>query len=252
MSHTVSPGFVRAFADSMPEAYRNKYSAEAIASHARVVAGRGDKRANVGIFQSHGGRSGMCVVAADRPGLLSTISAAFVLCGLDVTDAEAYTRRSGAGKDEAVDLFWLRPQDPSQRGSVTTADAERVERLLVDLLEGKADSKAIFEKYPSPAPVGADTVVRFLDDSEGGLATLEVETTDRSGLLLALSHALYQQRVQIVRSEVRTIENRVLDRFTVVELDGAAISRARRLEIQVAVLNAVEPARRTTPPSASP
>ena len=34
-----------------------------------------------------------------------------------------------------------------------------------------------------------------------------------------------------------------------VEFDGKPISSARRLEIQVAVLNAIEPARRTVPPA---
>jgi hypothetical protein len=95
----------------------------------------------------------------------------------------------------------------------------------------------------------ADALVRFLDDSDGGLLTLEVETTDRSGLLMALSKALFEQRVQIVRSEVRTVSGRVFDRFTVVEFDGSGISPARRLDIQVAVLHAIEPARRSSPPS---
>jgi UTP:GlnB (protein PII) uridylyltransferase len=47
--------------------------------------------------------------------------------------------------------------------------------------------------------------------------------------------------VSIVQSEVKTIGERVFDRFSVVELDGSPISPARRLQIQVAVMSAVEP-----------
>jgi UTP:GlnB (protein PII) uridylyltransferase len=74
---------------------------------------------------------------------------------------------------------------------------------------------------------------------------LEVETDDRSGLLLALAHALFEQNVQIEESEVRTVEGRVYDRFHIVEFDSKPINPARRLEIQVAVLSAIQPVGRT-------
>jgi [protein-PII] uridylyltransferase len=83
--------------------------------------------------------------------------------------------------------------------------------------------------------------VRFIENADGNFSTLEVETGDRSGLLLALSQALYNQRVQIVGSQVKTVNNRVFDRFHIVELDGTAIGASRRLEIQVAVLSAIDP-----------
>ncbi|MGC4091877.1 MAG: hypothetical protein QM756_29135 [Polyangiaceae bacterium] len=84
-------------------------------------------------------------------------------------------------------------------------------------------------------------MVRFIENADGNFSTLEVETGDRSGLLLALSQALFQQRVQIIGSQVKTVKGRVYDRFHIVEFDGSAIGAARRLEIQVAVLSAVDP-----------
>jgi hypothetical protein len=45
-----------------------------------------------------------------------------------------------------------------------------------------------------------------------------------------------------VESEVKTTGSRVFDRFHIVELDGRPIGPTRRLEIQVAVLSAVQPA----------
>ena len=73
-----------------------------------------------------------------------------------------------------------------------------------------------------------------------------------AGLLLAVSRALYAQQVQVIRSEVHTIGDRVVDRFRVAELDGTPVAPERRLEIQVAVLSAAEPAKRLSTPSNPP
>lgn len=255
MRKVASPEYVRAFAESMPPGYRERYHGHAIATHARIAAARGDDLVNVGLVDGpKGDAQAICVVAEDRPGLLSTISAAFVLCGLDVAAAEAYTRDNQAGRKEAVDVFWLRHLDEVGQGTpVSEPDIQAIRESLTALLRGDSAQREIAERRSVPPPVvrrGADAIVRFVDNEAGGLATLEVETNDRSGLLLALSSALFQAHVQIVRSEVRTVGDRVLDRFTVVEFDGSPIRSARRLEIQVAVLNAIEPARRTQPPTA--
>lgn len=186
------------------------------------------------------------MIADDRPGLLAIISAAIVMCGLDVVYAEAHTRRLPNGKAEAVDIFFLRHALPEQRKvRVSRQEIAALQETLIGLLEGRIDARGATpprETALAPAPTGdIGTVVRFIESGDGVLGTLEVETGDRSGLLLALSRALFEQRVQIVESEVKTVEDRVYDRFTVVELDGRPISPERRLQIQVAVLSAIEP-----------
>ena len=85
--------------------------------------------------------------------------------------------------------------------------------------------------------------MRFVEGSDGCLSTLEVETEDRTGLLLSLARALFAARVQIVRSEVRTVEDQVFDRFTITEPNGGPVNAERRLAIQVAVLSALDPRR---------
>jgi [protein-PII] uridylyltransferase len=242
------------FAESLPKAYREKYDADVMVAHATVATQRGDATASVGLFGRAG--NGLCVVANDRPGLLSLISASLVVCKLDVHHAEVYTRQLGDKQREAVDLFWVRKLDAPPGASLVQSDAERLEKAIVSFVTGEKDARAAVERYliesagsGSSGPM--DATVRFVADPAGGLATLEVETTDRSGLLFSLASALFDQRVQILESEVRTVDERVFDRFRLVEFDGTAISSGRRLEIQVAVLNAMEPARRTVPPGNS-
>jgi [protein-PII] uridylyltransferase len=237
-----SPDFVREFANSMPRAYQKATNAETQAEHAGVALRRGDDIAYIELLTpTRDAPSTLLVVADDRPGLLATISAAFVLSDVDVIDAEAHTRRTSGGRAEAVDVFWVRKAGADKTRPVTPEQITEVQVTLSHLLEGKLDRAAASQRA-SLAPVKvSETIVRFLESKDGALSTLEVETDDRSGLLLALAHALFEQDVQIEESEVRTVEGRVYDRFHIVEFDGKPIAPARRLEIQVAVLSAIQP-----------
>jgi UTP:GlnB (protein PII) uridylyltransferase len=251
MAQSPSPQFITAFVASLPRAYGDKYDSDVIVAHARVAAARGSEPVRVGLFGRAG--NGLSVVADDRPGLLALISSALVACQLDVNHAEVYTRAPTDGGREAVDLFWVRKLDAAPGTPLIQADADRVQEMLGKLLRGEENPRSAVDRQiaagaEKSAGKGADATVRFVADPSGGLATLEVETTDRSGLLFSLASALFEQRVQIVESEVRTVEDRVFDRFRLVEFDGTPINSARRLEIQVAVLNAIEPARRSVPP----
>jgi [protein-PII] uridylyltransferase len=235
---------VRSFAASLPPSYRANFDASAILAHSRVARERESAPANIGAFFSNRvPGAAICVVADDRPGLLATISAALVMCGLDVIEAEAYTRRVAGKQDEAVDIFWVRHEDPSdQRLRLSHEEIVQLCQTLIGLIEGKLDRRKVDPSArPAVTPAAKETVVRFIEGEDGTFATLEVETFDRSGLLLALSQALFAQRVQIVGSQVKTRGGRVFDRFHIVELDNKPISPARRLDIQVAVLSAIDP-----------
>jgi [protein-PII] uridylyltransferase len=233
-----------AFSASLPESYRRNFAPAAVEQHATLARDREGTRPEIGIFTSDRPGTALCVIADDRPGLLATISAALVLCDLDVIEAEAYTRRVDGAHNEAVDVFWVRYRDAERKSTpLEQATVERLRKVLADLIEGKLATPppAMPGAAPTPTPSSAETVVRFIEGDDGSFTTLEVETGDRSGLLLLLSQALFKQRVQIISSQVKTVNNRVFDRFSIVELDGASITPARRLEIQVAVLTAIDP-----------
>jgi len=228
----------------MPESYRRNFDGRAVSAHAAIAESRGEALVNIGLFPSSRPGTALCVVAEDRPGLLASISGALVLSRLDVIEAEAYTRRVPGARDEALDVFWVRHDPPELRKEpVTEAQIEALRQTLIGLIEGKVDRSRVHEPggRPGATPSAAETVVRFIEGVDGSFATLEVETGDRSGLLLALAQALFHQRVQIVSSKVKTTGTRVFDRFSIVEFDGSPISPSRRLEIQVAVLTAVDP-----------
>jgi [protein-PII] uridylyltransferase len=222
------------FLASMPAAYAAKVSRELRPIHARIAESRGRQLVSIGVFPSgREGTAGLCVVAEDRPGLLATISAALYQHGFNVLDAEAYTRVRADDTREAVDLFWVR-RTAAQHLTLLPSEVEALRATLTELLEGHRSLEA-----PKVAQPAGETRVRFLEAENGTYSTLEVQGTDRPGLLLALTQALFQNRVQIASCEVRTIGGMVLDRFELEEHDGRAISPDRQLEIQVAVLSAI-------------
>lgn len=226
---------VSAFAASLPAEYRERFNPAQIAIHAHTRS----KRQNGALLVAslfpwpHPRQSALCVIAPDQPGLLALISSALTQSGFEVDAAEAYTKQD---THEAVDIFWLR--DPHKR--ITQEAVEAFCELAAEILSSRSEHS--LQPPPpaqSPAPSGQGTTVRFLEDAAGALTVLEIETDDRSGLLWAITRALYKQNVQIVGSKIRTENARVYDRFTLVELDGTPIRDERRFMIQVEILSAI-------------
>jgi [protein-PII] uridylyltransferase len=231
-----------AFRASMPARYRESFEGTAMREHAAIVARRGDAPAHVEIWRRlPQGGAVACIVADDRPGLLSLISASLVVQSLDIVSAQAYTRALSDGRSEAVDFLWLR-RDAEHPLPIRAADAVQVAALLGGLITGKRSLESVMRRArprDSLAP-GATTRVTFNETPNHGVSVLTVETFDRPGLLLAITLALFNARVQIVGTEAETAGSRVVDRFTIVELDGAPIQRNRRGAVQTAVLAAID------------
>ncbi|HEY3668857.1 MAG TPA: hypothetical protein VGL19_22820, partial [Polyangiaceae bacterium] len=157
---------VRAFAASLPESYRRNFDLVAIGAHTKIARERESASANVGsFFSSRVPGSAVCVVADDRPGLLATISAALVLCGLDVIEAEAYTRRVAGRPNEAVDVFWVRHEKDAQRKlRVSKEEIDLLRTTVIGLLDGKLDRRRADPSVrPPPTPSASETVVRFIE-----------------------------------------------------------------------------------------
>jgi [protein-PII] uridylyltransferase len=233
------------FQASMPDRYREAFDARAIREHAAIVARRAGAPVHAEIWQRlpRGGGAIVCVVADDRPGLLALISASLVAHQMDVVAAHAYTRIDPeTGRGEAVDFLWLQ-RDASLPMPVRQGDVTRIADMLRALVLGETTIEKVIRRVraPRPAPPGASTRVMFDGGTDdGGLVVLTVETFDRPGLLLTVTQALHRAGVQIVATDASTRAGRVIDRFTIAELDGTPIRAPRRGMVQMEVLSAVE------------
>jgi [protein-PII] uridylyltransferase len=235
------PDPVAAFATSMPARYRELFDNDAARDHAEIVARRAGAPAHAEIWkEQRDGGAIVCIVADDRPGLLSFISATLVVHAMDVVAAQAYTRAAPEGP-EAVDFFWLK-RDGVDTSPIALADVNRIAGVLRSLVTRELTIDAMMRKTGArPAPAaGATTRVMFEEKAETGLTVLTVETFDRPGLLLAITKALSRARVQIVASEAMSRDGQVVDTFTIVEFDGAPLRANRRGVLRIEVLAAIE------------
>jgi len=237
-----SDEFVWSFVESMPPHYGG-YEPATIRAHAAFAYQRRGAGVRVGTWRRlPGGSVAICIVAPDRPGLLSLIAAALSSHDLDVIAAQIYTRTLPKKEQEAVDLFWLRRRPKAHSPpEIPNEEIGQMESLLSDLLKGDVLAERLVERATLEAPYAAPgmTVVRF-ETGHDGASVLVVQTLDRPGLLLTISRCLFCLDVQVVESDVSTTQGRVLDRFYLVDFDGRAISERRRGQIEMEVLAAVE------------
>jgi [protein-PII] uridylyltransferase len=229
-----------ALLDQMPRRYLLEHGPEEIASHMRVgfafLADR--QRARVEPFRdpnAGGLRSwGLVVVASDRPGLFATIAGVLTGCGHNILAASAYTTRDGL----ALDLFEV---DPIAGGpDEQELERARIEKRLGAVLAGVAEMpvprqsslpKVLREKAPS---------ARIENDDSDFYSIIDVEATDRPGLLYDLSRALSDEGLSLVTVRASTRASRATDAFYVTTLDGHKLVDTDQMRrVEEAVLRAI-------------
>jgi [protein-PII] uridylyltransferase len=229
---------VEAFAASMPTRYGVLFDVRAIRKHAAIAHRRGKRPAYAEVWRALGdGTAAICVVAEDRPGLLSAIAAALVSHKLDVITALIFSRVAGGGLAEAVDFLWVRRSLSSDTAAIGADEAQSVGEVLSAILAGTVSIEEIAQRTAAAAPpAGPEVAVRFEPTDEDGRAVLLVEAPDRPGMLLTITRELFQHGSQIVRSLVRTADGRAYNRFELSEFSGQPLSPERREQIQAAVV----------------
>lgn len=232
---------VAAFAASMPAEYRASFDHASVAAHAAIAKERADKSTHVAIWRELPRMVGICVVAVDHPGLLSQVSAALVAHDIDVVSANAYTRTLPNGKAEAFDLLWLRRMSTAALAHVPIGarDVSRVAEMVDALVSGRTTFPGAVRASRAERAEAAETRVRF-DDGKDGTTVLTVEAVDRPGLLLAVTRTVFASGLQIMGLRATTEDGRAIDRLHLAELDGKPLGIDRRLELQTAILAAME------------
>ena len=223
------------FKASMPPAYAAQFTPEDIEEHAQIVLSRTGEASLGAIWRSfQDGLTILCVVADDRPGLVSLVSAAFVAHGIDVRGAQIYCRTLPDQRLEAVDFFWV-------RGSATGTLPElnrfaRCLRTLEGFIRGSASPKRARDSG-SPKPV--TTRVALVPSSESQGWELSIEAADRPGLLHLIARTLYEHGLQITASEIQTEGAMARDRFVLESANGSELDPKRQSALEQALRSAI-------------
>jgi UTP:GlnB (protein PII) uridylyltransferase len=225
------------FVASMPAHYARAADSSELAEHAGIVARRGSRLVHAEPCRK-GEASAVCLVADDRPGLLSLVTDALLVHGLGIRKAQAYCRKRADGRTEAIDFMELQR---SGAGSAVEVDASEVAAFVQTLTE------LILEDGPmSRASVAARTSAevrtRAYFDIKAlarGEYVLLVEAPDSPGVLHAITSALCAQGATISGCQIDTEAGFARDHFQLELAGTAAATSAELCDIQLAVLSAL-------------
>lgn len=167
----------------------------------------------------------LCVVAADRPGLLAAITAAISANGLEIHATQINSRPLPEGGVQAVDVFWVR----SARGVAgVTERLPSVERDLRLLISGSLRPDALLKRSRAPRSTDRHTPSVFTEividhRASERYTVIEVLSADRPALLFMLAQALHEIGISIHVAKINTEGSRVIDVFYVTEADGTKV-----------------------------
>ena len=166
------------------------------------------------------------VLAPDHPRLLSVIAGACAAAGGNIVDAQIFTTTDGRALDTIlISREFDRDEDERRR-------AERVGRLIEDVLSGKSWLPEMIEKRTKPKR-GAKAF-RIEPRAEIGNAlsnrftVIEVSGLDRPGLLSEITGALSDLSLDIASAHITTFGEKVIDTFYVTDLTGQKIENPAR------------------------
>ena len=162
------------------------------------------------------------ICAMDRPGLFSKIAGTFTLNGLDILDAQIFTWRNNI----ALDIFEVNP--PADQ----IFEEERWEKAKTHLqsaLAGDLDlHQMLKEKIRAYEPDkrvinGRPHQINVDNDSSSFFTIIEIFTYDFTGLLYAITDALFRCGLDIWVAKIATKVDQVVDVFYVRDFDGQKV-----------------------------
>jgi [protein-PII] uridylyltransferase len=231
-----------AFLEGLPKRYLLHHTIHEMIVHVRAVLAYLDsgKRVGVHLHQPEGSGANSCeliLFAPDRLGLFATVSGLLAAAGWNILSAHVYTTREGL----AMEIYRL----PPIAGGADEEEAERskLERRLLNVLEGRQTVEALIVARPPPAP-GLIRVqppsVRISNEDSDFYSIVDVVAQDRPGLLYDITRTLAEIGLNVVISRASTRASRVSDAFYVTEDGHKILDPPRKREIQRALLAAVE------------
>ncbi|MGH2705572.1 MAG: ACT domain-containing protein [Actinomycetota bacterium] len=209
---------VEAHIDAMPRAWLLSQPADALFTQSVLMLEAPPGELRMDARQSEGGTWEVRFVAPDRPGLISKVSGALALHGLNVVAADIYTREDGV----ALQSFRVQPVDE---------DEERFRKVVADIrkaLRGRIafDVRLAEKRRQYPAPSAGLAAPRVVVDNRSSdfYTVIEVHAADAIGLLFTITRALSDLELDIHMAKVATYGREVVDAFYVWDLDRQKVT----------------------------
>ena len=225
--------------EGMPERYFTARDAAEIASHVRLfrkfleqgIETDGPHLAPVIEWIDHpsAGHAEVRVCGWDRERLLERIAAAFLSSGINVLSADVYTRSDSL----ALDLFRVanHRNEPLPGERDRKAFEKRLAELLLAPGRRRVPVPAVGKTTPLPGQ-GEEELpfwVTVNNNAHPGCTILEVQATDRLGLLYHLLRAITHGGTTIEAARIATEQKAALDVFYLRSKEGGKITAREEL-----------------------
>lgn len=172
------------------------------------------------------GISELLVYAPTYDGLFAAVTTVIDEIGLDVLSARVRSTRDGY----SFDLFQLMGGNAQP---LTQNDCDRLTRRLVDVLSSSSVLKPVVRKLPRRLRAFKTPVRIGFSAAHGGEKTLmDIECSDRPGLLSHISAVMLSCGVRIHDARITTLGDRVEDAFIISDNQDAPLSRELRAELR--------------------
>ena len=176
----------------------------------------------------------------DRAGLFSKIAGSFAAAGINILNAQIFTRNDGI----VLDTFYV--TDARTGSLVNRGERELFESTLGRaLVEDELDFRALIARQKTARPPyqalegeRIPTQIRIDNDTSANRTILEIETEDHVGLLHVISQALSELNLDISLAKISTEKGAAIDTFYVCEHDGQKIVWPERQQLIEARLRA--------------
>jgi [protein-PII] uridylyltransferase len=175
------------------------------------------------------GYTAVKVCTWDRHGLFSKIAGSFTAAGLNILNAQIFTRNDGI----IIDTFYV--TDVKTGLLAGQSERERFEKSLNQVLTGETDLHALiaWKSVAQPLYQSLDgeripTVTRFDNETSDTRTVIDLETEDHVGLLYTISQALAELDLDISVAKISTEKGAAIDSFYVSESDGSKVLNAER------------------------
>ncbi len=227
--------------NSMGSGYLDAFSPEEVIIHIGCVYEAQREKLAIRCWSNDSiGMSHFVIATRDKRGLFSQIAGCFASQLIDIYSASLYTRED----NWVVDCFLVR--DAVQQRPLTAGQILAIEKTLRSVILNGKDVQVLVDKTrtklfalkKSTAPLR--TYIRFDNKSSAFHTVIDIETTDRTGLLYDIASAFSIMGMDIFIARINTGAYRVRDSFYV-QFQGAKIThRILQTAIRAGLLESID------------